>query len=326
MNKVRIYACGGTGITLGSRFDQREPQGALAGTETVYVDTSRSNLPPQLKDDANAYILKNLDGSGKIRADNSAPIVKSIGELVLAHRPAAFNIVIFGTAGGSGSVFGPLLVKHLLDNDHPVVCIAIGALASEITARNTLNTLKTLDSLRAAAQAPLIMHYQQNPLDAPRTEVDNNAIATIQLLLLLASGKNNGLDTRDVRNFLRYDLACGVPPSLACLEVFCGNDLEQIQESGVKHCLSLATIHQSQDFVPLRLRSSYQCEGFRPADAQLDEQVPGDVHFLVHTDDVEAIVASIKKVTEEYEELKRLVAPPSAVARPGEADDNGLIL
>ena len=326
MSKVRIYACGGAGITLGGRFDQREEVGALAGTETTYVDTSRSNLPETLRDDTNVFILKGLDGSGKIRSENSAPIVKSIGELVLAHRPQAFNVVVFSASGGSGSVFGPLLVKHLLENDHPVVAVVIGTLESAITANNTLKTLKTLDNICSQAQAPLVMHYQQNPLDAPRGEIDQDIIATVQMLLLLASGRNNGLDTRDVRNFLRYDLAVGAPPSLASLEVFHGNEPEQFAEAGIRHIVSLASVHDRQAFTPLPVKSAYHCEGFRLADDTLDEQVPGDIHFVIHTDDIEAIVENVRRVDDEYEELRKLASAPVKISQRGEADDNGLIL
>jgi hypothetical protein len=48
----------------------------MAEIDTVYFDTSRSNLKPGLPEDK-VYILPEVDGSGKERRQNSAAILKS---------------------------------------------------------------------------------------------------------------------------------------------------------------------------------------------------------------------------------------------------------
>lgn len=321
---VRIYGAGGCGINLASKIGTRQAEVGLAGTDVVYVDTSLSNLRKQSEADK-VYVLEGVDGSGKIRRENSGAIADAIGDLLLAHRPHDLNIVMFSASGGSGSVFGPLIVKALLERDEPVVAFVVGSTESAITATNTLNTLKSLDVISERAEAPLVMYYAQNPEDVPRSQIDESILVAIHALLVLGSKQNEGLDTRDLKNFFRYDRACRTQPQLSLLEIVTTNDPAAIRECGVSHVISLASIYRSTDSLLLNVPNEYQCTGYLPEECA--EWKHDEIHFIVHTDEVKAIVDNVTAKVTAYDEFSASRSKPVKVSSSKDTvDESGLVL
>ena len=321
---LRVYGCGGCGIGLASLLLKDESSVGYADLDVVHVDTSLSNLRTQGQG-APAYVLDGVDGSGKIRRENSDAIADKIGDLLLEHRPHDLNIVCFSASGGSGSVFGPLIVKALLERDAPVVAIVVGSTESAITATNTLNTLKTLDAITDLVDAPLIMYYGQNPSDQPRSVVDKAMVSAMRAFRVLGSKQNEGLDTRDLKNFFRYDRASRAQPQLSLMEIATTGDAKEIAACGVNHVISVASIFRSTDALPLAMPNEYQCSGYLPAGAP--ESVPEEMHFLIHTDEVAKIVKAIQDEVKGYEEFANSRGARTRVV--GEKDkvtDKGLVL
>lgn len=322
-NAVNIYGCGGCGITWANMVAQNLPQPGRAAPQIIYVDTSKSNLDDKDTEGAKTFLLSDVDGSGKVRRDNSEAIASKIGDLLMQQPPAALNIVLFSAGGGSGSVFGPLLVRELLQRDKPVVAFVVGAMENAITASNTLKTLKSLDLIsREQVKAPLVMHYSQNPTDASSSSVDVSVVAAIELLLIFGSKQNIGLDSRDVRNMLRYEHATSVAPQLSLLEITTARSADEIAEMGVDHVISVGSIYRSsEDALPLPVMSQYGCTGFLPTDASVG--FPNEFHLLIHTDEVRNIVNSIQARVNAFEEFNRARAEANKVASSSDVVDSG---
>lgn len=321
---LRIYGCGGCGINLAMLLGQQPAELGLASVDVVCVDTSRSNLKQQ-DDGSSTYLLDGVDGSGKIRRENSDAIADKIGDLLLEHRPQDLNIVCFSASGGSGSVFGPLIVKALLERDEPVVAFVVGSTESAITATNTHNTLKSLDVISDRAGAPLIMYYGQNLSDEPRSVIDRALVSAMSAFRVLVSKQNEGLDSRDLKNFFRYDRACRAQPQLSLLEIVTTGEAKEIAAIGVSHVISVASVFRSTDALPLRMPNEYQCTGYLPAEC--GEAFGDELHFLVHTDEVGKIVKSVYDQVKEYEEFaKSRSAKTKIVDDKDKVEDSGLVL
>lgn len=327
MNKqetaVKIFGCGGCGITWADMVSKQAQQVGRAVPEIIYVDTSKSNLDDKNVVDAKTFLLSDVDGSGKVRRDNSEAIMQKVGDLLMQHQPADLNIVLFSAGGGSGSVFGPLLVRELLLRDKPVVAFVVGTTENAITATNTLNTLKSLDLIaREQTKAPVVMHYSQNPTDKPSSSVDLSVVAAIELLLVFGSKQNVGLDTRDLRNMLRYDHATKVPSQLSLLEITTANTVEEIKNMGVDHVISVGSIYRTpENALPLPVMSEYGCVGYLPTTASVD--IPSEFHLLIHTDEVREIVNAIQVKVNQYEEFNRARAEANKVATSSDVVDSG---
>ena len=323
--KVRIYGCGGCGINLAAKVGAHPAELGLSAVEVVFVDTSRSNLKSASTEGIPSYLLDGVDGSGKIRRENSDAIADRIGDLLLEHRPLDLNIVCFSSAGGSGSVFGPLIVKALLERDAPVVAFMVGSVESAITATNSLNTLKSLDVIADRAAAPLVVYYNQNRRDEPRSKVDADFVNAMLAFRVLGSKQNEGLDSRDLQNFLRFDRACRAQPQLALLEIIASRDVEEIASLGINHVISVASIFRDTDALPFPLPNEYQATGYLPAG--IGEAHPEELHFVVHTDEVGKLLKSLTDSVKEFDDFaKSRSNKVRIVADDEDTDASGLIL
>ena len=231
--RVRIYACGGCGISIADKFEQNTEQFEGRGVpDIVRLDTSRSNLRKGV-DYANLFLIDGKDGAGKIRRENYPEISAAMGQILLEHGPLDLRIVLFSASGGTGSVFGPLLIGELLKKSASVVAVVVGSTESAITAENTLNTFRSLDGVVKSTQSGAVMFYEENPLDSSRVGVDQTISTVLNALLVMGAGNHYGLDTKDVGNFLRFDLGARVPPQLALLELV--SSAEQVAELRDRH-------------------------------------------------------------------------------------------
>lgn len=321
---VTIYGAGGCGVNLAALVNSKPGLVGHAEVKLALVDTSLSNLK-EWGDQKQVYTLDGVDGSGKVRRDNSEAIADSIGDLLLEHPAGDFSIVCFSASGGSGSVFGPLIVKALLERNKPVVAFVVESRESAININNTLNTLKTLEAISAGTKSPLVMYFASNPTDQPRSVVDTDMVAAIQMLIVLASRQNAELDTRDLENFLRYDRVSRAQPQLSLMDIVVNNDPEVVREIGVKHVISMASIHASTDTLPLGVKSEYRCEGYYPS--ELQATLPASVHFLVHNDEMSAIIKSIRDEVKAYDDFAGAQTATTTIKEEkDQVDKNMLVL
>lgn len=317
---IRLYGCGGAGINLASKFDNssHNPEKGYAIANPVYVDTSRSNLKPSMTEEYFA-ILEGVDGSGKVRRENHEQIGKSVKSILQTHKPQDFNIVIFSASGGSGSVFGPLIVKELLSRNLPVVAIVIGSDESAITAQNSLNTIKSLESIAESVGLPVIAYYDHNDRDVKRSEVDASAVRTIAKLAVLASRQNSELDSRDISNFLQYTRVTNVRARLALLAVYNNNrDAEDTSKP-----VSIASLYSSPDADKLAVIPDYHCEGYP---VHLQEDGFQSIHYVITIDGVQTIANSLNEKVKSIDAERNSRVDHKSIVADAERTSDGLVL
>lgn len=290
MSNIRIYACGGAGVNTVGEFDTGlDPSQELV--DICYADTSTSNLK-QHHENNKTFIVEGLDGCGSIRSDHHDDIFENINKLLVDFKPCEMNIVVFSAGGGSGSVFGPLIASELLNRQENVICLVIGSHESGIKARNTLNTLKSLESISSMRDTPLVMFYEHN--DRSRSTVNQSINLALNAIALLASGKNHELDSKDVSNWLRFDKTAGLQPCLANLQIF--NDGEKASQS--TNPISIASLYASEDNEVIQATPDYSCAGYMPqADRDFDE-----LHYIVSIDILPKISVKLNETIAKYEE------------------------
>jgi hypothetical protein len=270
---IKLYACGGAGINIGSTFEhyRGHVEPGMAEIDTVYMDTSRSNLKPGLPEDK-IYILPEVDGSGKERRQNSAAILKSVKEMLQKHRPGYVNVILSSASGGSGAVLAAVLTKELVDKDELVIVITVGVADSGIEIKNTLDTLKSYEGIVQATQKSLPVAYFENTKDTPPSEVDSNITELVVAIAIMFSRQNEGLDTRDMYNFINVDKLTNHKAQVAGLETYTGNLVAEDHKSTITVASAVVTKdNRGIDFV-----IPYTCYGVLPSTitSEITDQAP----------------------------------------------------
>lgn len=303
-NTVRIYACGGCGVNIGSRLEKyrNASDPTLAKIEVSYIDTSRSNLKHlQVADDC-TFLFPVIDGSGGIRRENAKEVAVKIEDILEQYEPQALNIVIHSASGGSGSVIGPSLVSALLEAKKAVVVLMVGEASTRLDAQNTLNTLKSYDAIANMRAAPVVLSYQQNSRDNPRAAVDAEIEGTAVSLAILWSGNNRELDSKDLYNFLNFHIPTTFEPQTAHLTLVQPDEQGHAKlSSKAGQVISVATLALMDQDTSLDPAPEVQYRGF------LGEGAPERVintlptHFFVTDGIFDEVNALLKSTLKQHE-------------------------
>lgn len=279
---LRLYGAGGTGINIIGSWNGMDGRAEVgtAQCQVVYVDTSRSNLPEDI-DQSKLYILDNVDGSGKVRSENHVEISRNIRSVVEKHTPGDLNIVCFSASGGSGSVFGPLIVSELIERKAPVVVLVVGSDESKITCENTLKTLKSLEQVAKKKGVPVVMIYHHNDRDGKRSAVDMQCRFALATLAMLCSRRNRELDTMDLSNFLNFPKVTSVGPQLAMLHVY--RDSAAVDQASSP--VAIASLLKDPDESTYSATPEYACVGYPREHIDSFEQL----HFVITLDGVQVV-------------------------------------
>lgn len=324
-NKVAIFSVGGCGINIGSKLAQAHlNEEGFATPALYYVDTSDANLRRTSIEMDQVFLFEGVDGSGKVRAENHAVISKNILKILQQFQPTQFNIIISSASGGSGAIIANSLAVELRKRGEQVVMILVGTTGSHIEIDNTLKSLKSLDALAEKINKPVVVHYLQNPTDAPRQVVDDQAIQAIVSLLALFSGQHRELDTADLKNWLNHTR---LDPQLVSLQFPTGS--EQYSQAG--EVITVATLATPEMNTTLEPVPAYQAVGYVPEawNAKSTQvKLIGDhpVHYTISSDLIEHIASNLDQ------QLKASNARLSARVRRDslhsgdEASDDGIIL
>lgn len=316
---LRIYAAGGCAVNLATPFVGLESSDIYADIQTAFVDTSLSNIEDPITEDM-CYILPDVDGSGKVRRENHQRISDSIKDIVSLHPPGDFNIVMFSGAGGSGSVAGPLIARHLLNSEESFICIVVGSTDSAITCTNTLNTLKSLDSISQSAELPITLYYEENSSNVKRSEIDKRIRGAIGAISALVSGNNKELDTKDVSTWLYYNRASQVEPQLSQLSILRDNTSVE----GINEPISIASLLADPDTPMPEAAPDYQCIGYHRDETG---EIP-DMHLVISTTGVERIYEGIAKAHGTYEKStsKRSLDRKTYIGSGDNTTKDGMVL
>lgn len=296
---VRVYALGGAGLNLARELSAfpREEEG-FARLELAHVDTSRSNLTEDVPENE-VYVLKDLDGLGKIRREGAEAISQAALDILQKFKPADFNIVISSASGGTGSVATPSLLRHLLDKEQNVVVVMIGSTDTHLEAQNTLNSLKSLEGVSKLTNKPVVLHYQENSPETPRLSINKHVVNLVNDLRALFSGQNRELDTRDLHNWLRFDRSTAHRPQVASLTEVAG---QQSLPEDLGNVISVASL-SSSEAVDARLGAyvEYRCNGYISPELSkvLGEQDP--LHYVISDGPIAATAKRLSRLIEELE-------------------------
>ena len=334
---LSIYGCGGTGANLVQNFvtlDNKPGKPFFAPAVLNVFDTSHSNVVE--KDNINRFIVPGLSGAGKERAYAYKGVNDHVVSTLNEHRPSDFNIVVFGAAGGSGSVLGPLVAQELLTRGASTICIVIGTTGSE---KETNNTIKTLQSLQTMAMnghtngRPIPMIYLENgnvrgvdfddDYRSPRTEVDLAFNKAIRRLGVLMSGNHAGLDKTDLINWLDYSRThATIPAQLTELRVF--NDLSDMEPLKGKVTGTASLLHGYDDPQP-ELNQPYGCEGHMDSAIYDFDEVQRH-YFALTPHRIRQIFSALEDVRQTYADAAAELASETAFGVAEAPTDGGMVL
>lgn len=278
MNKINVYACGGAGINIASWFESSRGRSetGLAQVNPIYIDTSRSNLKPEL-DEGSIYIIDGLDGSGKVRSENFEKISESVLDILLKHPAGDLNVVLSSGSGGSGSVIAPSLVSNLLSRDIPTLVFLVGSTDSKIELVNTTRTLKSYESIAKLRKKPVVSMYFENSEKTSRKVVNTDAQQALVLLAALFSGANKELDSSDLKNWLNYSAVTTYGPRLSIMDFF----LKSITLDKGLSPIAIATIAEEDANTSPGLPVEYHTVGYADKDTISKLKISPALHAVV---------------------------------------------
>jgi len=322
--KVRIYACGGAGTNIGKQLEafRGAEETGMAVVDVTYIDTSRSNLTNGIPEDA-VYLLKDLDGSGKIRKENYQQITAHTLDILQKHSPQDLSVVISSASGGSGSVIAPSIVSELLDRDLPVLVVLVGSTDTRLEIDNTLKTIKSYEAISNLRQKPVVVKYLQNSKAMPRAAVDANVLTTLSSVLIAWSRENSELDSKDLFNFLNFHRVTDFTPRLAAFNVYSEQFPNEVEGSVV----TVTTLCGKGEDSSLPITPDYQAVGFLPEDANERIMQFAPIHLVITTDLMASAARSLNTRLEELKQQQRarVDAGPILSDKDG-VTDNGLVL
>lgn len=330
MRSITVMACGGTGGNIASKFAEFHDEhfDGFADLKTFFVDTSRSNMLKSTIPDDRIFMFKDkdgkpLDGNGKVRSSNYDVISEpaTIKQILHKFPQGDLTVLIHSASGGTGSVTGPLLTKELISRNQPVVVILVGSVTSMLDLKNTLNTLKTYETMSANLGVPINVIYRENNQQNSRSTVDKDIEQMVYLLSAFFSGQNHGLDTADLRNFLNYNKSTQYPPRLTALDLF-GGALKLPEDALAIASVSLTTEPVEVDH---EVFVDYQVTGVAPTCVSERIQNNFPLHMVVFSGFFGPVVTKLQAVLKQHEEKAQRLSGRTIVSSSDHADDNGMV-
>jgi len=228
---IKLIGCGGGGINASKYVSERVNNlgSGFSGIDVKYIDTSKSTTDNVFLIESIHRTEDEINGSGGLRATNAKSIVEGIKKFIdennIRYKIGEYYFIMFTASSGSGSVAGPLLVKELMALNIPVVPIVIGDTSTALYAKNTLDTLATLNAI---AKTPLCISYVNNSVYGNNTkqaiEKANDELFNIMSgFAVFLSGKNKDIDAKDMENILNlnnYNPKLNIKKGLYGIDIF----------------------------------------------------------------------------------------------------------
>lgn len=317
--RIVILGCGGAGINAAIRaqlFAEELVDVEDAPEVDVFLaDSSRSNLK-RAKEGTGTFLLPDVDGSGKVRRSNYDAISNTVSTILTEQEPGDLNVVIFSAAGGTGSVLGPLLVKALLEEGHPTVCLVIGSHDSLISSDNTFKTVQSLEGVSQAVDTPVVMSYFNNLTAKDRAQIDSSVDATVRVLTGLMYSSIDELDSSDIANWLGFNAVSDVEAQLALLEF--STDLEVLSE--IEYPVSMLSLIRAGEEDVGVYGPDYHTTGYLTGDNHLQDAV----HFSIEVNGVEELMKVLEARKTELQKNKAKRPKRSRISNAGSGD--GMVL
>lgn len=213
---IRIYGCGGCGANMLALIEKMTDYPLPAGCKTVRLDTSMSNVDANVKD---VQIIGSGQGSGKIRAANAEAAHSYISNMFAKEAPGDVNIIVCSSAGGSGSVIGPMLANEILVvHEKPVILVMVVDASDGMNAKNSMNTLASLDNMARSNEFYLPVMLFSN-IGNVHKAVDHSVVVRINQLCVLLTHDVKELDFTDRINWLLPSKTVNAPSGVYGLSI-----------------------------------------------------------------------------------------------------------
>lgn len=329
LGRVRLYSCGGAGINIGSKVAdmllKQVDQNVFADLDTVYIDTSESNLHPGI-DQNKLYLVEGKDGSGGDRAENYHDIEPRTREIINKFKPADLNIVLSSGGGGTGAILAACIGNELLAANALTIFICVGDDATKKWTSNTLKTLQSYENAALTQQKPIALYYLQNGPDMSRQSVDTRIQDLVAALLVLFSRRNRELDSKDLYNWVNYQNVTSYKPGLTALSLFTNKIDTDLSKIG--NLISIATLVSDGLDPTLAKRPEVQTVGY--VEGTLGgKTLSAPYHYVLSDGVFHGVTAHLNKVLDEFnaeasarESLKKV----SIAANAAPATKSGVVL
>lgn len=255
--KFNIYGCGGTGVQQAVRF---VGMGEDLGIEVNVIGMLASvedipNVEGFTRE--NVFLVPEIEGSGQVREENYEAMREFMPQAMASFPPADVNIVMFSGFGGSGSVLGPLIAEHCIKNDHQVVNIVSLGNFSLTAAKNTVDTLHSLEGIAQANEDVVVPIHPLAPSN-DETKRNQKAGEIVDLLLMLYSGQHQALDVNDLKYWLQHGRHSEMTGRCNVLSVVPGaTDL-----SAIKDPISVISLMKDESVKVSQLSIPYHTKGY----------------------------------------------------------------
>lgn len=279
-SKVAVYYCGGTGLNIGKNLTE-------LNVDVCYVDTSDRNLT-EAHAKERTFLTKGTVGAGKDRA-YILPIVRPQVPNILSRFPAAdFNVVVFGTSGGSGNILGSLLVSEMLKAGETVAVVAVAGIESTEVIDNALDALKTLEGISMNRDKVILMNHISNAEGVPFSITNEEAEYNIRAICDLVSQEHARLDVKDIEHWANFNKRAGIQPQLCELKIFDNRK----EASAVNEMLAVASLFTDESQEATFGSPFVRTTGIAKPGSIIADQL----HFVVNIVGIEEIVKNLEDV------------------------------
>lgn len=229
---IEIIGCGGAGINLARQFAK-----ATLIENVRFFDTSTANI----REGEYVWNFSDGSGSGGDRRENAREIEKQVPTIPAEHLGEAdVVILVFSTAGGSGSVIGPIMAREYARLGRRVICAIIADTSSAKYADNTEATLKTLSAIADNNGIFLPLIVASNDLAPNRAEVDKSLTSSISKTIALIGAPVYEVDRNDRLNWIDPSKLVRTQPGIKLLTI-------AVEETGINPAVMFG--YKSTDMV-----------------------------------------------------------------------------
>lgn len=207
---------GGFAINAGRAFLKTEAA-KNANVNVHMFDSSSANMGEN-----EGWRIPGMNGAGGDRRKTHEAFVAAGGATELLRRCPVnnFAVALFSASGGTGNVIATDPIVELLKRQIPVVAIVLVECNSNLTIKNAMNTIRTLEAKAKANNVPITIFTLYDNVLSPeetgsgnqgsRSYVDKRAVQILEALSLLTSESFTELDPEDIRASVFYAERLGI--------------------------------------------------------------------------------------------------------------------
>lgn len=180
----------------------------------------------------------------------------------------------------------------------------IGSTACGKEISNTIDTIQTYQGISETVGKSVVAIYLENSAQMPMSK--NDAVTRLNSLILAAvwSGKNQGLDTRDLDHFINYDKVTKFKPALTGLSIYSAGVPADIRKGQAVSSM-VTLIREGENATPDML-VGYHSFGTISPEASKTISIPTPFHLMTVQGYFASIVSDLQQKLKEADEQYRV--------------------